>query len=255
VPREQARVFGEAAELYERRRPGYPEALYDALMAAVDDPRRVLEAGAGTGRASVALAERGLQVDAVEPDPAMAAIARRLTAGLPVRVHEARFESWDPEPAAFDLVACAQAWHWIDDARGAEVAARALRDGGALGVWWNRPRALGSEVFHAVQDAYRREAPSLAEAMALLATGSLESPAPQPLPRFGAWEYSAFDWTAVYDGLAYSELIQTQSDHRMLPADELRRLVTAVRQAIEETGPLEYPYRAHLWIALLGSSS
>ena len=249
MQREQARVFGEVAELYERRRPDYPDAVVDGVLAAVAGPRRVLEAGAGTGKATVALARRGLEIDAVEPDPAMAEIARRRTGGLPVHVHEMRFESWDGAPGAFDLVVSAQAWHWIDDQRGAAIAARALRTGGALAVMGNWPRALGGAVFDAVEEAYRREAPSLAPEIALLGTGELEYEEPRTLPGFSAWTRTSFEWERVYDGAGYSELIQTQSDHRMLPPEKLRRLVRAVREAIDAVGPLAYPYRAELRIA------
>ncbi|MFN8133539.1 MAG: class I SAM-dependent methyltransferase, partial [Solirubrobacteraceae bacterium] len=50
---------------------------------AIAPGARVLEVGAGCGPVSRSLAERGLVVDALEPDPARAAIARQRLAGLP----------------------------------------------------------------------------------------------------------------------------------------------------------------------------
>jgi SAM-dependent methyltransferase len=116
VAREEAVVFGEVAELYDAARPGYPEALFDEVLASVPRPRRALEAGAGTGGATVVLAQRGVEVEAIEPDHRMAALARRRTAGLPVRVRELRFESWDGPANAFDLVVCAQAGDLVESA-------------------------------------------------------------------------------------------------------------------------------------------
>ncbi|NUS54743.1 MAG: SAM-dependent methyltransferase, partial [Streptomycetaceae bacterium] len=66
--RQRARSFGEAADLYERYRPGYPAALYAHIAAAVPGPR-VLEIGAGTGIATRQLLAVGLDVVALEPDP------------------------------------------------------------------------------------------------------------------------------------------------------------------------------------------
>jgi len=78
--RERLRVtFDQAAELYDRARPGYPPALFTDLaeLAGVGPGCRVLEIGCGTGQATGPLAERGCQVVAVELGAALAAAARR----------------------------------------------------------------------------------------------------------------------------------------------------------------------------------
>jgi ubiquinone/menaquinone biosynthesis C-methylase UbiE len=60
-------VFNEDAERYDRARPTYPGRMFDHLVAAGVGPgARVLEIGFGTGQATVALAERGYRVVAVE---------------------------------------------------------------------------------------------------------------------------------------------------------------------------------------------
>src|SRR6266545_4738205 len=57
-------TFNQAADLYDRARPGYPPALFDDLaeLAGVGPGCRVLEIGPGTGQATVPLAERGCHV-------------------------------------------------------------------------------------------------------------------------------------------------------------------------------------------------
>src|SRR5579871_6619470 len=79
MARERRLVFGEVADLYERYRPQYPEALVDEVLrrAAVDPGRAVLEVGSGTGKATRQFARRGVAVLAVEPSAEMAAVARR----------------------------------------------------------------------------------------------------------------------------------------------------------------------------------
>jgi protein-L-isoaspartate O-methyltransferase len=71
-------TFDEAAELYDRARPGYPAALFDDLveLAGIGPGSRVLEIGPGTGQATVPLAERGCRIVAVELGPQLAAVAR-----------------------------------------------------------------------------------------------------------------------------------------------------------------------------------
>jgi SAM-dependent methyltransferase len=113
-------TFDEAAERYDRARPGYPPAVFDDLaeLAGVGPGRRVLEIGCGTGQATVPLAERGCQIVAVELGAGLAAVARRKLARFRlVQVAVAAFEDWPLSPDPFDVVLAATAFHWIDPGR------------------------------------------------------------------------------------------------------------------------------------------
>jgi len=57
-------TFDQAADLYDRARPGHPRALSDDLaeLTGVGEGSRVLEIGPRTGQATVPLAERGCRV-------------------------------------------------------------------------------------------------------------------------------------------------------------------------------------------------
>jgi SAM-dependent methyltransferase len=133
---ERGVVFGEAVDLYDAVRPGYPAALVDDVLAAAP-PGPAVEVGAGTGKATVAFAARGLVVTCVEPDPRMAAALRRNVAGQPgVRVVVDTFERWRPD-RPYALLYSAQAWHWVDERRRTALAAAALAPGGTLALFWN----------------------------------------------------------------------------------------------------------------------
>jgi protein-L-isoaspartate O-methyltransferase len=93
----RALVFGEVAEQYDRARPTYPPELVDHVVAAIPDApnSRVLEVGAGTGKATVLFAPRVGSLVALEPDPAMATIAERHARSLDgVSVVVDGFENW-----------------------------------------------------------------------------------------------------------------------------------------------------------------
>ena len=96
----------------------------------------------------------GCLVLGVDPDARMADLSRRH--GL--EVEEATFETWDSAGRVFGAVVAGQAWHWVDPMAGAAAAARALRPGGRLAVFWNafQPPSDLAEAFAAV---YRRVMP------------------------------------------------------------------------------------------------
>lgn len=137
-PRARARSFDSAAALYGQHRPGYPEALYDAVEELAGRRfagARVADVGAGTGIGTSPLHARGAEVVAVEPGDGMAAEFRRTRPGIPiVRGDGNRLPL---ASAGFDFLTYAQAWHWTDPARSVPEARRVLRPGGALAIWWN----------------------------------------------------------------------------------------------------------------------
>lgn len=129
----QAASFGAAADVYERARPTYPDQAIDWLLPP--GARRVLDLGAGTGKLTRGLVERGLDVTAVEPSEGM---REQLTRVLPAVTALAGQAEHIPLPAgAVDTVLVAQAWHWVDPPRAVPEVARVLAPGGRLGLIWN----------------------------------------------------------------------------------------------------------------------
>ena len=125
--------FGSQAAAYERARPGYPPAAVDAALP--DGARTVVDLGAGTGKLTRSLVDRGLDVVAVEPDPGMRA---RLAGAVPgVRLLAGTAEALPLPDASADAVLVAQAWHWVDPVRAVPEIARVLRPGGRLALLWN----------------------------------------------------------------------------------------------------------------------
>ena len=108
--------------------------------------------------ATVALAERGCRVVAVELGAALAAVARRNLASFPaVEVVTAAFEDWPLPDEPFDLVLAATAFHWIDPGVRVVKVADALRPGGVLATVTTHHIAGGDEPFFAqAQACYER---------------------------------------------------------------------------------------------------
>jgi SAM-dependent methyltransferase len=131
-------VFGEAVEQYANARPGYPEQLIDDVLSYGDPAGDILEVGAGTGKATVAFASRGVSLTCLEPDPRMAARLAIECAVFPnVSIVDARLENW-VAPTTFDVLIAAQSWHWVDPTRRWDLAHRAVHTGGAIALFWNK---------------------------------------------------------------------------------------------------------------------
>jgi SAM-dependent methyltransferase len=249
VERLQRLVFGEVAEDYERHRPDYPDELMDELftIAGLGRDDAALEIGAGTGKATRLLLARGLKVTAIEPDPAMAGVARRHAPGADFVV--SGFEDWPLTPGAFAVVVAAQSWHWVDDDIGPRKAASALRSGGWITLIWNRPDLDGCEWHDALQPIYERIAPGMEHNVRKSFSNSLPRAA-EHLGRdgfFGTPIQRLVPWVARYTADEYVDFLNTHSDKRMLPNEQRRALFDAIHASIEQAGGVvDHPYVAEL---------
>ncbi|KAB8158853.1 methyltransferase domain-containing protein [Streptomyces sp. 3MP-14] len=133
-----ATSFNAVAAEYAAARPDYPPTLYDALEEAFGRSlagAHGLDVGAGTGKATRGLSERGVQVTAVEPGAGMAGQLRTASPGVPLV--RASGDALPFADASVDLVTYAQAWHWTRPEVALPEALRVLRHGGGLALWWN----------------------------------------------------------------------------------------------------------------------
>lgn len=234
-------TFDEAALLYDQARPGYPPALFDDIVSLSHLPPggRILEIGCGTGQATVPFARRGYRMLCVELGASLAAVARRNLAAYPqVAVRAGAFEDWPVEEDAFDLAICATAFHWLDAAMAYGKTAQALKAGGAIAVFWNLhvQGDAADDFFLAVQEVYRREAPTLA-------AGDRPLPRHDEIPskedeiaasrHFGDVVELRYRWEATYDAAAYCRLLNTYSDHRSLESAARQRLLDGIAALID----------------------
>jgi trans-aconitate methyltransferase len=255
--------FGSVAELYDSSRPSYPDALVDDALAYApardDGPVRVVEVGAGTGKATVLFAARGASILAIEPDPEMAAIARRNCERFPdVTLLGTEFEGWEVGERQFDLLISAQAWHWISAEVRMAKSREALVDGGAMALFWNRPIWDSCELADALRAAYTETVPEFGEM-----PGPMHPGHTAPLSSWGAYgedldtahgfepePVRVYHWRSEYTSGEYVRLLQTHSDHIVLPDTQRAALFEAIQGAINAAGGMiELTHRTHLWLA------
>jgi SAM-dependent methyltransferase len=257
--RERRLVFGEVAEQYDRHRPSYPPTLLDDLIAiaGLDGTRAVLEVGAGTGKATVMLAARGIPVIAVEPDANMAAVARRNLSGMAhVTIEESDFEAWPARGRRFPLLVSGQAWHWVTPAVGYAKAHDVLADGGVLAPFWNRVAWEKADIRDALIDVYARVAPELSSdgpmhPANLHADSNRDWEAGIAAAEHLADEGSRYyEWRQQCSASEYAGLLATASEVRLLEDDRRDAFLAAVAEAIRGHGePVTVPMRTRLCLA------
>jgi SAM-dependent methyltransferase len=236
------RTFGEDAELYDRVRPGYPEALFADLasFAELGPGTRILEIGCGTGQATLPLAERGCAITAIELSAGLAAIAtEKLRPFSQVQVITVAFEQWPLPDQPFDLLVAAQALHWIDPAIRFQKVAAALRPGGGAAVFGHRHVAGGSgQFFIDVQTCYERHMPGTPVGLRLQEIDELpfDDDGLAVSGLFQAPIQRRYPWVAEYTASEYLDVLSTYSGHRALDPIQRRQLFDCITSLIDREG-------------------
>ena len=132
-------VFGHAAPLYERYRPGPPISAVDWILPA--PVGRVVDLGAGTGALTRLLVDRADDVVGVEPDDRMRAVLAREVPGC--QALAGRGEAIPVADGSADAVLASSSWHWMDLLPTLGEVGRVLVPGGVLGVVWSGPDPEG----------------------------------------------------------------------------------------------------------------
>lgn len=125
--------FAGRSGAYAAARPGYPAAAICAAAAGVAPGAAAVDLGCGTGIAARLLAEAGLSVTGVEPEPSM----RQAAIDSGVRCLDGTAEAIPLPDRSMDLAAAFQSFHWFEPHAAIAEIARVLRPGGRVALVWN----------------------------------------------------------------------------------------------------------------------
>ncbi len=254
----RARSFDAWAAEYDRYRPSYPSTLFDLItdrLSLPDEPA-VADVGAGTGKASLAMASRGWRVTAVEPGGTMLAVLRdrALAAGLKLETVLAPAEDTTLPSGGFDLVTAAEAYHWFDAPRALREIGRILRPGGGLACFWNVRDADSSKLLAEYEELRaivgaeprppRRPGPREETRSEILASGLFERPTFEQVPHEVAMT------GAELVGLAFTSSHVRTAD--AAAQDRFRAELEALlmRHGISSATSFGLPYVVDCWIGV-----
>ena len=237
--------FGQVADAYEEGRLGYPERLVDDVLDyAGPGCRNAVEVGAGTGKASVQFAARGLELLCLEPDPRMAATLTGRCRSYPgVRVHVARFEDWSPS-LGYDLLVSAQAWHWVDPRMRWDGARAALGRGGTLALFWHYYSVAEPRLRDALRRVNARSGLRELNQMTLADLPPVPDEDPEAEPwielraddRFAGQQTRRYHAEHVFTSRRYCQLISSLSAFRLAQRDQREGLLDATGEVIAGHG-------------------
>ncbi len=251
--RELADSFQDGGEQYERVRPGYPEESLTWLLSGAAPAAApaapdlgalgltALDIGAGTGKFTARLAERGLTVVALDPSRDM---LRQLEHSFPgVRTILGAAERIELPDASVDLATVAQAWHWFDPLPASTEIARVLRPGGVLGLVWNQ---LDVSV------------PWVHRLSRIMHAGDVHKPDFRPLlgPEFSAPQLQLNHWFQPLTAPEVMELVKSRSYYlRANEATRAKVLANLRWYLLEHLGHdayevLQLPYLTQTWRAI-----
>lgn len=191
-------AFGEVAAIYDRSRPDYPPDAVRWLVGS-DEPRRVLDLGAGTGKLTRRLRELGHDVVAVDPDDKM---LQALSSASPeVTALVGGGEQIPVSDESVDVVVAGQSYHWFGGPAAHTEIARVLRPGGVFGPVWNIRddrvdwvRAL-SELIGSGEDTWT----------------AWDGTPPQVGPDFGPVDSAEFAFDSPHDLVGLQEVVGSRS--------------------------------------------
>ncbi|ORA59067.1 class I SAM-dependent methyltransferase [Mycobacteroides franklinii] len=222
--------FGSQAAAYERGRPSYPPEAIDWLLPP--GAHDVLDLGAGTGKLTTRLVERGLNVVAVDPLAEMLEVLSKSLPDTPALLGTA--EEIPLPDNSVDAVLVAQAWHWVDPERAIPEVARVLRPGGRLGLVWNaRDERLGwvadlSKIIGNENDPFNH---------------AVNLPAP-----FAEQERHQVEWTSYLTPQALLDMVASRSYCITAPEAARKKTLQQVREllathpALAQSTGLALPY-------------
>lgn len=244
--------YSERAATYAKR-PDYAAQAIDAIVerSGVARGDRACDIGAGSGHLTEPLLQRGLVVDAVEPNDPMAQVGRARTAAYAtVTWHKGSGEQTGMPDGAFDLVTFGSSFNVADRNAALRETRRILKPGRWFACIWNH-RDLDDplqrrieELIHSFVPGYQLGVRREDQAPVIRASGLFEEPVELDFPVLHVTDRD--EWCEAW--MSHATLArQAGGEQRMA------EVVAAIRALVAaESGPsLTVPYRTRGWMARL----
>jgi ubiquinone/menaquinone biosynthesis C-methylase UbiE len=144
-------LFSIQAKDYAKFRPTYPRELFDYLMGISQTRNLAWDVGCGNGQAAVELAKNFERVIATDPSEKQITQA---TLGHNIEYRVEAGENSSLNLGEVNLITVAQAFHWFDHQKFAEVCSRVAAPHSHLAVWTYAKATISPEIDLVVDKLY-----------------------------------------------------------------------------------------------------
>lgn len=228
-------VFDKIVDIFDKWRGRYSRELFNYLIETckLDESKKCLEIGPGTGQATDFALQTGCDYTAIELGEHLAAFMQKKYGEYPnFNIINADFESYTFEKNAYDFVYSAAAIQWIKEDIAYSKCADMLKDGGYLAMFFIRGdyRTPNPELFSEIQKIYDKY---FKTQNTYRCKFDYENGTSYGLKYLGRKEfYGQREFTAD----EYIEYIHTHSDHNGIEEKYQEPFFEGIRNAILEHG-------------------
>lgn len=234
-------TFNEDVINYEKWRPTYCKELFNDIIdySKLDQNKRAVEVGIGTGQASTPFLMAGCSLTAVELGKNFAVYTKKKFKQYKnFNVCNTSFEDFKCDNNSIDLLYSATAFHWIPQEIGYPKAFKLLKHGGALALFWNRPFVAKEDdpLHQKIQGIYQKYRPSSVKFIEN--DKSRYEKISETIESYGFKDLKVnlYHGTRKFTASDYISLLNTYSDHKNMPEFTKQLFEGEIEDAIREYG-------------------
>jgi len=234
-------TFNEDVKNYDRWRPRYCKELFNDIIqySELNENKKALEVGIGTGQVTVPFLSIGCEVTAVELGKDLAEYTKeKFKEYRNFRIFNTSFEDFECDDNSFDVLYSATAFHWIPEEIGYPKALRILNNGGTLALFWNKPFVNREDdlLHQKIQSIYQKYRPSNKKYVENDTERYNKIAKTIQSYGFRDLQVKIYHQTRVFNSSDYISLLNTYSDHRSMVEPTKQLLYNEIKNAIMEHG-------------------
>ena len=234
-------TFNEDVKNYDEWRPTYCKELFNDIIqySELNQNKKAIEVGIGTGQATMPFLMTGCDVTAVELGKDLAAYSKeKFQEYKNFSVYNTSFEDFECNDNSIDILYSATAFHWISEDIGYPKALRLLKNDGTLALFWNKPFVKREDdlLHQKIQSIYQKYRPSNAKFIENDTVRYNKISKTIQSYGFRDLEVKLYQEIREFNSSGYISLLNTYSDHRSMVASTKQLLYGEIENAILENG-------------------
>ncbi|MEO3944028.1 methyltransferase domain-containing protein [Gorillibacterium sp. CAU 1737] len=240
-------TFNEDVKNYDRWRPTYCDELFIDIMeySQMEQDKKAIEIGVGTGQATRPFLETGCQLTAIELGKNLAEYSKvKFQEYENFAVCNTPFEEFECPDESIDIIYSATAFHWISDEIGYPKVYRLLKTDGTLALFWNKPFVAreNDELHQKIQGIYQKYRPSTTKMIE--ADTERYTTISKTIQTYGFRDVVVkfYHLTRTFSSNDYIALLNTYSDHRSMPSTLKESVENEIKEAIIQFGDVLFVY-------------